>query len=82
MLDLQQIRKAVRSATSRSLVLIDEFGKGTNVHDGVGIFVGVIEHFEGRREECPIVFCVTHFHGTLVDPCIYDSNYELNFVYI
>lgn len=31
-IDLQQIALSLRTATRRSLVIIDEFGKGTNVN--------------------------------------------------
>lgn len=48
-------------ATSRSLLLIDEFGKGTDTSDGVGLFVGVIRHLMSR-EERPKVLAATHFH--------------------
>lgn len=32
MIDLQQVSLAVNSATNRSLLIIDEFGKGTDAH--------------------------------------------------
>lgn len=37
-------RFALRNATSRSLIVIDEFGKGTDSNDGAGLFWGAIEH--------------------------------------
>ncbi|ORZ35399.1 muts domain V-domain-containing protein [Catenaria anguillulae PL171] len=42
--DVQQVAQIVRRATRSSLVLIDEFGKGTSVPDGIGLVAGVVEY--------------------------------------
>ncbi|KAF9141882.1 MutS protein msh5 [Mortierella sp. GBA39] len=63
MTDLQQVALATRMSTARSLVLLDEFGKGTTSTDGAGLFCGVIEHFARLNEEDrPRVLATTHFH--------------------
>ncbi|KAF9297295.1 MutS protein msh5 [Linnemannia elongata] len=63
MTDLQQVALATRMSTSRSLVVLDEFGKGTTSTDGAGLFCGVIEHFARLNEEDrPRVLATTHFH--------------------
>lgn len=46
--DVAVIRFALRNATSRSLIVIDEFGKGTESDDGAGLFCGVVEHLIAR----------------------------------
>ncbi|KAI9139130.1 muts domain V-domain-containing protein [Paraphysoderma sedebokerense] len=61
MIDLQQVHLALATATERSLVLLDEFGKGTVATDGIGLFCGVIDHF-AQRENPPKVIATTHFH--------------------
>nr|KMM68003.1 MSH5 protein [Coccidioides posadasii RMSCC 3488] len=48
-IDLQQISFAVANSTNRSLIIIDEFGKGT----------------ESAGDECPKVIGATHFHEIL-----------------
>lgn len=35
---------ALRNCTSRSLLIVDEFGKGTEPDDGAGLFCGVVEY--------------------------------------
>ena len=39
MSDLQQISLCLKQATSQSLILIDEFGKGTNESGSYGVFI-------------------------------------------
>lgn len=62
MIDLQQVSIALTLATRRSLVIVDEFGKGTDTHDGAGLAAGVFEHFLQLGAECPKVLGATHFH--------------------
>ena len=62
MIDLQQISVALSLATCRSLVVIDEFGKGTESCDGAGLAAGVFEHLLQRGPHCPKVIGATHFH--------------------
>ncbi len=58
-------------ATNRSLVVIDEFGKGTNVADGVGLCCGVLDYFNNLKAHRPKVLAATHFHE------IFENNYLL-----
>ncbi|KAI5274779.1 hypothetical protein E4T47_02207 [Aureobasidium subglaciale] len=62
MIDLQQISVALNLATNRSLLIIDEFGKGTDSHDGAGLAAGVFNHLLERGDHCPKVIGATHFH--------------------
>lgn len=61
MSDLEQMSKIVMNSTNRSLVLIDEFAKGTFYKDGIAILTAVIEHFAGREHLSPFVFAATHY---------------------
>ncbi|KAK0861072.1 hypothetical protein LTS02_008063 [Friedmanniomyces endolithicus] len=61
-IDLQQISVALSLATRRSLVIIDEFGKGTESYDGAGLAAGVFEHLLRRGADSPKVLGATHFH--------------------
>ncbi|KAK4507319.1 hypothetical protein PRZ48_001054 [Zasmidium cellare] len=62
MIDLQQASIALNLATRRSLIIIDEFGKGTESYDGAGLAAGVFEHLLARGPDCPKVLGATHFH--------------------
>ncbi|KAF2131755.1 hypothetical protein P153DRAFT_429981 [Dothidotthia symphoricarpi CBS 119687] len=62
MIDLQQISLALNLATRRSLLIIDEFGKGTESSDGAGLACAVMEHLISLGNERPKVIGATHFH--------------------
>jgi DNA mismatch repair protein MSH5 len=63
MMELQQISFALSQVTCRSLLLIDEFGKGTEYSDGAGLAYAVIKHLMDLGSERPKVVGATHFHG-------------------
>ncbi|KAH9870721.1 hypothetical protein IAQ61_006199 [Plenodomus lingam] len=67
MIDLQQISLALSLATRRSLLIIDEFGKGTESSDGAGLACAVMEHLLSLGPERPKVIGATHFHGKISD---------------
>ncbi|GAA6033865.1 hypothetical protein JCM8097_000376 [Rhodosporidiobolus ruineniae] len=60
MIDLQQVSFLLRNLTPSSLVLLDEFGKGTEPDDGAGLFCGVVEELVGRGEGAPRTLIATH----------------------
>ncbi|XP_024901683.1 mutS protein homolog 5 isoform X3 [Pteropus alecto] len=61
MIDLNQVAKAVNNATEQSLVLIDEFGKGTNTVDGLALLAAVLRHWLALGPMCPHIFVTTNF---------------------
>ncbi|CAO2609117.1 MutS protein homolog 5 [Lemmus lemmus] len=61
MIDLNQVAKAVNNATEQSLVLIDEFGKGTNTVDGLALLAAVLRHWLALGPSCPHIFVATNF---------------------
>lgn len=60
-LELVQMSRILTSSSDRSLILIDEFGKGTNLIDGKAILLSCIEHLLSRKESLPITFITSHF---------------------
>ncbi|XP_053545588.1 mutS protein homolog 5 [Bombina bombina] len=65
MIDLNQVARAVDNATEKSLVLIDEFGKGTNTVDGLSLLTAVIRHWIKQGSHCPHIFLATNFHSLI-----------------
>lgn len=62
MIDLQQVSWALKGFTPRSLLVIDEFGKGTDSCDGVGLAAGVFSFLLSQGDQAPKVLASTHFH--------------------
>ncbi|GAA6050091.1 hypothetical protein JCM3770_001365 [Rhodotorula araucariae] len=59
MVELSETSLLLRSATSRSLVVLDELGRGTSTHDGLAIAHAVLAHL-ALRTRATSVF-VTHY---------------------
>jgi DNA mismatch repair protein MSH5 len=56
MIDLAQMAGMLHNATPSSLLLIDEFGKGTSLVDGVSLLAAAIKHLlkpSPRLPSCP-----------------------------
>ncbi|KAK5046143.1 hypothetical protein LTR84_008600 [Exophiala bonariae] len=62
MMDIQQTAIALNSCTKRSLVVIDEFGRGTDTCDGAGLAAGVFCHLVSLGPDAPKTLAATHFH--------------------
>lgn len=73
MIDLQQIALSLSLATNRTLVVIDEFGKGTNASDGAGLCCGVFEYLLSLGPNRPKVLAATHFHEIFENGFLEDS---------
>ncbi|GAV50260.1 hypothetical protein ZYGR_0U01160 [Zygosaccharomyces rouxii] len=60
-LDSLQMAKCLSLATEKSLILVDEFGKGTDIADGPALFGSVIS-VSSKDQRCPRIIGCTHFH--------------------
>ncbi len=62
MVEMLETANILHHATSRSLVLLDEIGRGTSTWDGLAIARAVVEHIHNApRLGCRTLFA-THFH--------------------
>ncbi len=61
-LEMAQAANILRRCTRRSLLLIDEVGRGTGTLDGLAIAQAMCEFLLGLEEHAPMVLFATHFH--------------------
>jgi DNA mismatch repair protein MutS len=60
MVEMRETAEILRAATRRSLVILDEIGRGTSTFDGLAIAWAVAEHLE-HAVQCRALFA-THYH--------------------
>lgn len=60
MIDLSQMANALKCSTEKSLIIVDEFGKGTLSADGIGLLCGML-HSLSKRPKPPRMLLATHF---------------------
>src|SRR5262249_25472418 len=61
LVEMTETATILRHATSRSLVLLDEIGRGTSTFDGLAIAWAVAEHLHERCRGAKVLFA-THYH--------------------
>ena len=62
MVEMQETANILHSATSRSLVILDEIGRGTATFDGLSLAWAVAEHLSSNPKARPKTIFATHYH--------------------
>ena len=62
MVEMQETARILNLATPRSLVLLDEIGRGTATFDGLSIAWAVAEHLVANNTPRPKTIFATHYH--------------------
>jgi DNA mismatch repair protein MutS len=78
MVEMAETSAILHTATRRSLVLLDEIGRGTSTYDGVSIAWAVSEHLH-EQVGCKTIFA-THYHELvqLADELVAVRNYNVS----
>jgi DNA mismatch repair protein MutS len=61
MVEMNETANILNNATDRSLVILDEIGRGTSTYDGLSIAWAVIEHLHPEKTGARTLFA-THYH--------------------
>ena len=62
MVEMQETANILHGATSRSLVVLDEIGRGTATFDGLSLAWAVAEHLASSSRARPKTIFATHYH--------------------
>ena len=62
MVEMTEVADILQHATSRSLLILDEIGRGTSTFDGMSIARAVLEHCADRKKLGAKTLFATHYH--------------------
>ncbi len=62
LVEMQETAEILNNATPRSLIVLDEIGRGTSTFDGISIAWSVAEYLHGRPASKAKTLFATHYH--------------------
>ncbi len=62
MVEMSEVAEILENATERSLLILDEVGRGTSTYDGMAIARALIEHCAEKRRLGALTMFSTHYH--------------------
>lgn len=78
MVEMNEVAQILKCATSKSLLILDEIGRGTSTFDGMSIARAVIEYIADKKKLGAKTLFATHYHELTVlesiIPCVKNYN--------
>ncbi len=62
MVEMTEAANILNHATPRSLVILDEVGRGTATFDGLSLAWAIVEYFHDHTDHAAMVLFATHYH--------------------
>ncbi|MBQ1595162.1 MAG: DNA mismatch repair protein MutS, partial [Ruminococcus sp.] len=79
MVEMNEVANIVKNATSKSLLILDEIGRGTSTFDGMSIARAVLEYCADKKKLGAKTLFATHYHELSVMEQLLDGvkNYSI-----
>lgn len=80
MVEMNEAARILNNCTDRSLVLLDEIGRGTATYDGVSIAWALVEYLHNTTGATALTLFATHYHelAALSETCPRVRNYHVS----
>lgn len=77
MMEMTETANILNNATSNSLIILDEIGRGTSTFDGISLAWAIVEHIHNHLQAKTLF--ATHFHqlNSLEEKCPHMKNYNI-----
>ena len=79
MVEMSEVANIIKNATKKSLLILDEIGRGTSTYDGMSIARAVLEYVADKKRLGAKALFATHYHELTVLEQIIDGvkNYNI-----
>ena len=79
MVEMNEVANIIKNATSDSLLILDEIGRGTSTFDGMSIARAVLEYVSDKRKLGAKTLFATHYHELTIMEDLLDGvkNYNI-----